>query len=152
MSLLHMVSVDSGRILIDGEDIANIPAPLLRTRLNCLTQEPLILPDTIRRNADPLMQSSDADIVSALETVGIWHAITAKLKEVSASGVNPLEAIMDDNFLSHGQRQLFALARAILRKSSVLLFDEPTSRYSDSPAICQHDPRHRLCSCLPTDP
>lgn len=142
MSLLRMVRVTSGRILIDGEDIANISPPLLRTRLNCLVQEPLILPDTIRRNADPLLQSSDADIVSALEAVGLWDAITAKVKED-----NPLEAIMDDKLLSHGQRQLFALARAMLRKSGVLLFDEPTSRYSDPPAICQHGTHRRLCSC-----
>lgn len=123
-----MVQVDSGRILIDGEDIANIPPQLLRTRLNCLSQEPLVLPDTIRRNADPLLQRSDADIVRALKAVGIWDAITAKLEDVSTTEGNPLEAIMDDNLLSHGQRQLFVIARAMLRKSSVLLLDEPTSR------------------------
>jgi ABC-type multidrug transport system fused ATPase/permease subunit len=124
-----MVQVDSGRILIDAEDIANVPPQLLRTRLNCLTQEPLVLPDTIRRNADPLLQRSDVEIVRALKAVGIWDAMTAKLEDVfSTTEVNPLDAIMDDNLLSHGQRQLFVLARAMLKKSSVLLLDEPTSR------------------------
>jgi ABC-type multidrug transport system fused ATPase/permease subunit len=124
MSLLRLVQVESGRVAIDGVDIATIPPTLLRERLNCMTQEPFIFGGTVRENADPLEERSDAEILAALEAVGVLDVIASKTEECG-----PLERKMDEKLLSHGQKQLFAVARSLLRGGKVLLLDEPTSRY-----------------------
>lgn len=113
--------------MIDGVDVANISPSFLRKRVNCVPQKPFIFTGTVRQNVDPLLESSENDVVGAFEAVSIWDIITAKAK---ADGFddNPLEVRMDEDFLSHGQCQLFAIARALLRRSRIVLLDEPTSR------------------------
>ncbi|KAH8646856.1 putative ABC transporter [Xylariales sp. PMI_506] len=127
MSLLRMLEIDAGRITIDGVDIAGVLPSLLRTRLTCVTQDPFIFPASVRRNIDPTGTSSDDDIIAALNTVGLWAVINERAK-MNGSEADPLSVEMDQTFLSHGQGQLFSMSRALLRKSSILLLDEPTSR------------------------
>ncbi|QPC79478.1 hypothetical protein HYE68_010230 [Fusarium pseudograminearum] len=122
-ALLRMAEVVNGQITLDGEDISVIPRHLIRQRLSCLTQDPFVFGDSIRANLDPCNASSDGKIRNALERVGILSVIQAKIDGDKIL----LDEKMDENFLSHGQKQLFCLARALLKKSSLLILDEPTS-------------------------
>lgn len=143
-ALLQMADIVGGHITLDGEDLTKIPRPMIREKLSCLTQDPFLFSDSIRFNTDPVGRYSDDAITSALERVGIWSVITARVGE----GKNPLDEKMDENFLSHGQRQLFCLARALLKESPLLILDEPTSSVdSQTDARIQEVIRSEFSNC-----
>ncbi|KAG5917423.1 hypothetical protein E4U61_002737 [Claviceps capensis] len=118
LTILGMLELEAGSITIDGQNISRIPRGELRKRLNTLPQEPFFLHGSVRENADPLQLSTDERIIETLSTVRLWEILESR---------GGLEAPLSEDELSHGQRQLFCLARAIARPGNIVIVDEATS-------------------------
>lgn len=136
--MAHLLEITSGTISIDDIDISTIPREEVRKRLNTLPQEPFFLHGSVRENVDPREIASDEDIVDALRAVGIWELFE------SSGG---LDGQVNEEKLSHGQRQLFCLARAIVNPARILIIDEATSSIdSDTDMLIQRVLRVRFQS------
>ncbi|CZT50852.1 related to multidrug resistance-associated protein [Rhynchosporium secalis] len=117
--LFHMLNIQHGSIKIDGIDITKISRQKLRESLSVIPQDPVFLKGTIRQGLDPLDLANECAAETALRKVGLWAIVS------EAGGLDaPMEP---EDLLSHGQRQLFCLARAMLRSSKILVVDEATA-------------------------
>uniref|UniRef100_A0A060SZS5 ARAD1C02970p n=1 Tax=Blastobotrys adeninivorans TaxID=409370 RepID=A0A060SZS5_BLAAD len=136
-ALFRFLEAESGRILIDGLDIASIGLRDLRQALAIIPQDPTLFVGTIRSNLDPFNQYSDEAIFEALRRV---HLISrdeleesagesADDSEENANQFLNLESPVKEggSNLSQGQRQLMCLARSLLKVPKVLLLDEATA-------------------------
>ncbi|KAJ6020781.1 multidrug resistance-associated protein [Penicillium herquei] len=149
-TLLSMLAVTRGSIVIDGIDLATLHPDKVRERVVTISQTPFIMIGcTVRFNLDPTENIPDADIIAALDRVGIWDGVLLERGGLNAE-------INDTLSLSRGEQQLLQLARAMLKiqasNSKILLIDEGTSSVdveTDSRIqdLLQQDP-FRSCTIL----
>ena len=131
--LLRFADIDSGKITIDSQDIAEVTQVSLRQQIAYVPQEPLLFHRSVRENiAYSRPDATDAEIEKAAKKAGAYDFIV-KLQDgfdtlVGERGVK----------LSGGQRQRIAIARAILKDAPILVLDEATSALdSESEALIQ---------------
>lgn len=117
-----MYTVDSGEILIDGININDLDKESLRNTISLVNQFPYIFDMTIKNNLLLAKQdATDEEIENAIKMASLNEFINSLPKgietKVGESGIK----------LSGGQKQRLAIARALLRKSPIIIFDESTS-------------------------
>ncbi|KAK2669796.1 AAA ATPase domain [Fusarium oxysporum f. sp. vasinfectum] len=117
-SLYRGMHIHSGRILVDGIDLATVPPEEIRMRLSTITQNPLLIKGSARFNLDFPGTQTDMELLAVCRRVGLYDYLLAN---------GGLDVEMSSLTLSPGQAQLFSLARALLQPKQILILDEVTS-------------------------
>lgn len=145
--LLRLTELESGKVVIDGVDVAKIGLADLRRRIAVLPQDPLIFSGTLRSNLDPFGEYDDARLNDALKRAYLIsddneatppgsqtpvagepdnaEKAVVKVPQQRFSLDTPVEE--EGANLSLGQRSLVSLARALVKDSQIILLDEATA-------------------------
>jgi ATP-binding cassette, subfamily C (CFTR/MRP), member 1 len=146
-TLFRLVELSGGKISIDDLDISTIGLHDLRSRLAIIPQDPTLFRGTVRSNLDPFNEHTDLALWSALRQADLVsddppagssgspsNDTGSRGNELSSprdgtTGRIHLDSVVEEDGLnfSLGQRQLMALARALVRGSQIIVCDEATS-------------------------
>ncbi len=120
--LMRFYELDGGRILLDGQDIAELTRDDVRSRTGMVLQDPWLFAGTIRENIRYGKQSaSDDEITQA--------AVATRVDRFVHSLPDGYDTVLDEDAanVSAGEKQLITIARAFVAEPSVLILDEATS-------------------------
>ncbi|KIJ48473.1 hypothetical protein M422DRAFT_247818 [Sphaerobolus stellatus SS14] len=141
LSLLRCI-VTTGNVYYDGRLTSAMNLDALRSHITIIPQIPELLSGTLRQNLDPFEHYDDAILNSALGSAGLFS-----LQPEDEESRMTLDSAISrgGGNLSVGQRQIIALARAMVRESKLLILDEATSAIDyKTDAIIQESLRHEL--------
>ncbi len=122
VAALMRIGETEGDISIDSLNIQDLNILATRQRISVISQSPVLFSGTIRENLNPTGELDDSEIWNVLDQMQLGvlvRGLPGKLDDVCTGG--------GSNF-SVGQRQLFHLARVLLKQNKIIIFDEATGK------------------------
>ena len=119
LCMFRLLEAYNGKICIDDMDISEIGLEMLRKNLTIIPQEPTIIEGTLRENVDPSNVYNDQQIINVLNDVGLDDFMKDKTLDYEIEN--------NGNNISIGEKQLICIARALIKKSKIILMDEATA-------------------------